>query len=160
MNPSVICVDYTIPGGLDWAERGEPEPLSIKHGDCFCVIERADTTVLVLDKGNISENTGRYVKNEERIQLPDGINGRFCKFIELKLDDTDTLCVFVMADDMQTCAVYDWNTSDCYAYGPLPFPLPADALMDRVVVTDANTMQLTYYIGYVPTTITVDITFE
>jgi hypothetical protein len=62
-----------------------------------------------------------------------------------------------MADDMQTCAVYDWNTSDCYAYGTLPFPLPTDALLDHVVVTDANTMQLTYYIGDVPTTITVPL---
>ena len=86
MNSFVIHVDHTIPGGLDWAARGERVPLSIKHGDCVCVIEQADATVLVLAKGNISENTGRYVKNDERIQLPDGINGRFCKFIELKLD--------------------------------------------------------------------------
>jgi hypothetical protein len=29
--------------------------------------------------------------------LPDGINGRFCKFIELKLDDTDTVgCRFIV----------------------------------------------------------------
>ena len=159
MNPAVIHVDYTytIPGSLDWAERDERVPLSIKHGDCACAIERADATVLVLAKGITSENTGRYVKNDERIQLPDGINGRFCKFFELKLDDTDTLCVFVMADDMQTCAVYDWNTSDCYAYGPIPNPLSAYALLDHVVVTDANTMQLTYYIGDVPTTITVHL---
>ena len=153
MDPSVICVDYTIPRGLDRAERGEPEPLSIKYGDCACAIERADTTVLVLAKGHISENTGRYVNNDEHIYLPDGINGRFCKFIEL---NGDTLCVLVMADDMQTCAVYDWNTSDCYAYGPLPNQLPANAQLDRVVVTDAHTMQLTYYIDRVATTITVD----
>lgn len=157
MDPSVICVAYTIPGGLDWAERGEPEPLSIKHGDCVCCIERADATVLVLNKGSISENTGRYVKNDERVQLPDGINGKFCNFIELKQDDTDTLCVFVMADDMQTCVVYDWNTSDCYAYGPLPNPLPANANLSRVVITDAHTMQLTYYIDRVATTIAVPL---
>ena len=157
MNPAIIHVDYTIPHGIDWSERGEPEPLSIKHGDCVCVIERSDPTVLLLVKGHYSENTGRYVKNDERIQLPDGINGRFCKFIELKQDDTDTLCVFVMADDMQTCAVYDWNTSDCYAYGPIPNPLPANAKLIRVVVTDAPTMQLAYYIGDVLTTITVHL---
>lgn len=157
MNPSVICAAYTIPGGLDWAERGEPEPLSIKYGDCVCAIERTEPTVLILSKGSISENTGSYVENDEHIQLPDGINGRFCKFIEL---NGDTLCVFVMADDMQTCVVYDWNTSDCYAYGPLPNQLPANANLDSVVITDAHTMQLTYYIEGVPMTITVDVTFE
>ena len=152
MAEPVLCVDYTIPGGLDWAERGLAPPLSIKHGNCVCVIERADPTCLILAKGYLSENTGRYIKNDERIQLP--FTGRFCRFMELG----DTLCVFVMADDMQTCAIFDWFTHDCYANGQMPNPLPANARLNRVAINDENTMQMTYSIDGVSTMITIDLT--
>lgn len=154
MCAAVISVDYTIPGGLDWAENGEPEPLSIKYGDRVCAIERADPTVLILDKSSFSENTERYVIHDQRVPLPDGFRGRFCRFTEL---NGDTLCVFVMADDLQTCALYDWNTADNYAYGIIPAPLPANALLERVDVNPDNTMQLTYVIAGVSTTITVPV---
>jgi hypothetical protein len=149
MANQVLCVDYTIPGGLDWAERGEPEPLSIKHGDCVCVIEQADPTVVILDKGYFSENTGRYIKNREHIPLP--FNARFCRFTEL----IDTLSLFVMADDIQTCTIYDWNTHERYAYGQIPNPLPDNADLVRVTVNDAHTIQMTYYINGVETSVTI-----
>jgi hypothetical protein len=149
MADPVLCVDYTIPGGLDWAERGLAPPLSIKHGDCVCVIERADPTCLILAKGYISENTGRYIKNDDHIHLP--FTGRFCRFMELG----DTLCVFVMADDMQTCAIFDWNTHQTYAHSQIPIPLPANARLDRVAIDDENTMQLTYTIDRVTSTIDI-----
>lgn len=154
MNAKVISVGYTIPGGLDWEEKGEPEPLSIKYGDHACAIERVDPTVLILDKGSYSANTGRYVMQDHRVPLPDGFRGRFCRFTEL---NGDTLCVFVMADDLQTCALYDWNTGNNYGFGVIPEPLPANAQLDYVVVNPDNTMQLTYVIDGVSTTITVSV---
>jgi hypothetical protein len=154
MNQDTIAVGYTIPCGLDWEERGEPVPLSIKYGDCVCVIERENPNALLLAKGSISANTGRYVKNDIPIVLPEGFQGRFCVFCEL---GGDTLCVFVMADDLQTCALYGWDTTDCYGYGQLPEPLPANAHLDRVVILDETNIELTYYIDQVAYTITVQL---
>lgn len=154
MCAAVISVDYTILGGLNWEEHGESEPLSIKHGDHVCAIERADPTVLILDKGSFSENTGRYVRNAQQVPLPDRIPGRFCRFTEV---NGDRLCVFVMADDLQTCALYDWDSGECGAYDAIPEPLPANAWLKSVVVNDGSTMQLTYTIDGVATTITVPV---
>ncbi len=149
MSSSVRSVDYTIPGGPNWFELGEPTPLSIKHGDCVCAIEQAKPTVLILAKGHISENTGRFVKNDVAVQLP--FTGQFCRFMELG----DTLCVFVMADDMQTCAIFDWNTGQTYADSQIPIPLPANAMLVRVLVIDETTMQMTYTLNRVSTTIDI-----
>ena len=154
MDPRIISVAYTIPGGLDWAERGEPEPLSIKYGDRACAIECNDPTILVLAKGGYSANTGFYVKNDIAVQLPEWFQGRFCTFCEL---GGDTLCVFVMADDMQTCALYDWETTERYAYGHIPAPLPANAHLTRVVILDETNIEMTYYIDDVSHTVIVQL---
>jgi hypothetical protein len=154
MNPDIITVGYTIPGGLDWEERGDPVPLSIKYGDCVCVIERENPTTLLLAKGSISANTGSYVENDIPIVLPEGFQGRFCVFCEL---GGDTLCVFVIADDLQTCALYGWDTTDCYGYGHMPDPLPANSHLDRVVILDDTNIEMTYYIDQVAYTITVQL---
>lgn len=142
-HPSVVAIEYTIPGGLDWEERGEQPPLSIKHGDQVCLIMSNEQNVLQLKQSDRNENTHVVTRTTSRIRLPEDFNAKFCFFTEI----ADTLFVFVMADNMQTCAVYNFLTHECAGYGIIPDPLPANCQPSSVDIVSESDMQLTYFIA-------------
>ena len=154
MDQDYIYADYTVPAVPEW---DGPEPLCVKYGEQVCIIKKERTNQIVLEKRAYSENVHRYNDTTEYINLPDGFDAHRCMFVEL---GDNTLCVFVIDKDMQTCAVYDFNTCACYAYGPIPEALPNYAIITDVRFNAENSMMnIEYFLGDNMTTVNIPVAF-
>jgi hypothetical protein len=153
MDQDYLYADYTMPADPYWEERDASAPLCVKYGDQVCIIKKERTTQIVLEKKTYSENTHKYNNTTEYVDLPDGFSARLCSFIELYVN---TLCVFAIDDNMQTCAIYDFDTKACYAYGPLPEALPIYAIITDVRVNmEDNIMSIEYFLDDNMTTVNI-----
>lgn len=151
MASHAIAADYIKTEGQ--VMNDFPYPLRSKFGNQFCFIMNDAPNILRLEKSRTVANTRRTIWTTEHIQLPEGFRGKFSCFTEVD----DTLFVFVMANDMQTCAVYNFATHECVGHGTIPTPIPTNSVPVCVVIKSETNIQLSYHLEGEYTTIDIHL---
>jgi hypothetical protein len=135
---SVMEVDEYIYTDIDYTMMGD---IAQQFGDQYCAII-INGTVLKLGKQIYQQanQTGRRVVNckDSYINLPDGFRGKYTRFCAYN----NVLYVFVLDENMQTCAVYNFITDDYIGGCDLDTDISPDAYLSSVKFTMANTIQL------------------